>query len=211
MTRASRYHRSDSSSNRHWGILQNLNAQRWVGFFSTFLWRNSIQGLCSLFYSLTECMLDYESCQVNWFTLLCYKLLIKMITVQSLWHIKIWNKCMSQSLNQYPMVTNLNCQQISRTIPGTKFWPIADSRMTYSFLGYFYYYLVFVKDSVEHGLWEMSHKCEVWVLSAKGARVRQRRKRFCETKPIHFFTVRAFTHKSNAKPALEKRLIIIII
>ena len=40
---------------------------------------------------------------------LCDEPLIKMITVQSLsWHIKIWNRCMSQGLNQYPVVTNMH-------------------------------------------------------------------------------------------------------
>ena len=49
-------------------------------------------------------MLD-DCCQVNWFTLFCYEPLIKMITVQSLWHIIIQNRYMSQDLNQYSMVT----------------------------------------------------------------------------------------------------------
>ena len=38
---------------------------------------------------------------------LCYEPLIKMIIVQCLRHIIIWNRCMSQGLNQYPMVTNV--------------------------------------------------------------------------------------------------------
>ena len=40
----------------------------------------------SFFYSLTKCMVDYDSCQVGKFTL-CYKLLVEIIIkVQSLWH-----------------------------------------------------------------------------------------------------------------------------
>ena len=38
---------------------------------------------------------------------LCYKPLIEMITVQSLWHIIIWDRSMSQGLNQYPVVTKV--------------------------------------------------------------------------------------------------------
>ena len=86
-------------------------------------------------YSLTECTLDYDRCQVNWFTK--YESLIEMITVQSLWpiiirqvyeprlematdvhslseyrsHMAYHNlacRCMSQSLNQYPMATNVH-------------------------------------------------------------------------------------------------------
>ncbi len=34
--------------------------------------------------------------------------LIKMITTQKLWHIKIRNRCMSHGLSQYPMVTNVH-------------------------------------------------------------------------------------------------------
>ena len=42
----------------------------------------------------------------------CYEPLIKMITVQSLWHIIIWNRCMSQDLNQYSMVTIMHSVNI---------------------------------------------------------------------------------------------------
>ena len=45
-------------------------------------------------------------CQVNWFTLV--EPLIKMIAVQSLHHIVIWNRCLSQVWNQYPMVNNVH-------------------------------------------------------------------------------------------------------
>ena len=38
----------------------------------------------------------------------CYEPLIEMITVQSLWYIIIRNRCMSQGLNQYPMVTTMH-------------------------------------------------------------------------------------------------------
>ena len=37
-------------------------------------------------YSLTECTLDYDHCQVNWFTgsrFLCYEPLIDMITYKA--------------------------------------------------------------------------------------------------------------------------------
>ena len=39
---------------------------------------------------------------------LCYEPLIKMITVQSIWHIIIQNRCMSQGLNQHPVVTYMH-------------------------------------------------------------------------------------------------------
>ena len=39
---------------------------------------------------------------------LCYEPLIQMFTEQNLWHIIIQNRCMSQGLNQYPMVTNVH-------------------------------------------------------------------------------------------------------
>ena len=44
---------------------------------------------------------------------LCYEPLIKMIIIQSLWHIIVWNGCMSQGLNQYPM--GALCQRIITT------------------------------------------------------------------------------------------------
>ena len=39
---------------------------------------------------------------------LCYEPPIEMITVQSTWHIIIQNRCMSQGLKQYPMVTSVH-------------------------------------------------------------------------------------------------------
>ena len=35
-------------------------------------------------YSLTECMLDYDSRQISWFTLSFYEPLMEMVTFQSL-------------------------------------------------------------------------------------------------------------------------------
>ena len=51
---------------------------------------------------------------------LCSELPIEMIPVQSLWHIIIRNRCMSQGLNQYPMVTYVHShgQQIAAVV-----WP----------------------------------------------------------------------------------------
>ena len=43
--------------------------------------------------------------------------LIEMITIQSLWHIIIWNRCISQGLNQCPVVSNVHSVgKYSRTV-----------------------------------------------------------------------------------------------
>ena len=61
-------------------------------------------------YLLTEYTLDYDCCQVNWFRLsLLWTTDRNDQFVQSLWHIIIWNRGMSQGLNHYTLVIYWIC------------------------------------------------------------------------------------------------------
>ena len=56
-------------------------------------------------------MLDYYHCQINWFTLSLLLTTDPNDYTTKPRHIIIWNRCMSQGLNQYPMVTNMHSHQ----------------------------------------------------------------------------------------------------
>ena len=65
------------------------------------------------FYSITKCMLDCDSCHVKWF-MLCCEPLIKMITLQNLWDVIIWNRCMTVWAKAWPETNVSNVHSVSK-------------------------------------------------------------------------------------------------
>ena len=71
--------------------------------------------------------------------ILCHETLIEMITVQNLWHFITQNRCMSQGLNKYPMVTMVlpggggTIVLSVSEYTGTGFWPcLKEQKLTTS-------------------------------------------------------------------------------